>query len=86
MNEMWDDDEDSYTEDTYYQNADEESDDEDWFGNLAGMAEDETMKSGDDEMMDAMVAYWSAKRRPAATKKQGQRGVRPKGSGGRWSR
>ncbi len=58
---MWDDDEDSNKEGTYYQGADEESDDEDWFGNLAGVAEDENVESGDEEMMDAIMANQSAK-------------------------
>ncbi len=60
INEMWGDDEESYAEDTYYREADAESDDEEWFGNLAVVAEHEIMESGDEEMKDAMMAYQSA--------------------------
>ncbi len=53
---------------TFYQYANDGTDDEDFFGYLAGMAE-EDYESGEEEIADAMVACQSAKRRLADVEK-----------------
>jgi hypothetical protein len=79
-------------EEAYYQEEegaeDEDDDEEDWYENLTGVAEeDDDDEEEDEELVEAMVAYQSAKHRLAKAKKAGQRGwnAKPfgqKGKGG----
>ena len=77
-------------DEAYYQEEDgaedDEDDEEDWYENLTGVAEeDEDDEEEDEELVEAMVAYQSAKHRLAKAKKAGQHGWTPKpqkGKGG----
>ena len=76
MAETWDEYEaESVTDEAYYQENDEESDElDDMYENLAGMAEDDEMMDEEDDYTDAMVAYQNATKWLAVAKKAGQRG------------
>ena len=69
-------DDEAYYQENYDEGAEDETDEEDWFENLAGLAEDddEDIDEEDEEMVEATVAYQSAKHRLAKAKKAGQRG------------
>ena len=77
----------SADDEAYYEDDGAEEDDEDeedWYENIAGIAEeDDDDEEEDEELVDAMVAYQSAKHRLAKAKKAGQRGWTPKPSKGK---
>ena len=75
-------DDEAYYQENYDEGAEDETDEEDWYENLAGLAEDEDedIDEEDEEMVEAMVAYQSAKHRLAKAKKAGQRGWNAKPS------
>ncbi len=69
-------DDDAYYQENYEKGAEDETDEDDWYENLAGVVEDddEDMSGDDEDVMEAMAAYQSAKHRLAKAKKAGQRG------------